>query len=362
MQPIPPQPAPPRAWADRTARRHARRGVGLTLLEMVIVVFILGLVAASAVSLTGGIDQQFRYEQTRSRLTQLRSAIIGAGGVGLGGDRPLSGYVVDVGLLPADIDALVNDPTAADETDAFERFEPIAPVYDPTPEADEQTGRMFNNDSGDEVELGAPGEKLGKGWRGPYLQTDPSGAGRRLFRDGWGNVDPVASQDLANHGWLVRADAEGDSLTLTSLGLNGADDSGADPASVAAYDADLSETIGPDDWLLSPAGWAVTVVNQSGSAVENLRAVLLVYRAGRWQHIASGKPAAPIAAGGSGRVFIDDEAGEVPVGEHLLVLVEDTDGAVGNGELPYEDATGRVSARVRLTARSALPRVELVVR
>ena len=63
------------AHAPRSPKGNARPG--LTLLELMLVVFILSMVAFSAVSLTNTLDEQSRFEATRDRWDTIRQAIRG---------------------------------------------------------------------------------------------------------------------------------------------------------------------------------------------------------------------------------------------------------------------------------------------
>jgi prepilin-type N-terminal cleavage/methylation domain-containing protein len=333
------------------SRDHRRMycRAGMTLLELVIVVFILGLVAVSAVSLTGGIDQQFRYDQTRDRLTMLSHAIVGNSTLTTNNQRSLSGYVADVGQLPPSIDALINGEQS---------FEQRPPIFDPTPEQDATSDKYFNDASGDEITLDEPRERLGKGWRGPYVQTEPSVSDERFFRDGWGNIDPVETEDELNNGWQFNR-AEG-RLTITSLGSDGTD-SAQQPSEPDQYEADLSVTVEPSDWQLPLSGWSVTVTNRSTQPATDVRVALLIYEAGRWRRATTAGTPVNIESDGSQRLTFDEQQ-PAPIGEHLLVLIAGGNDTIGNGETPYENAAGeRVTQRVRFLPRTSLPEVELVI-
>jgi len=347
------------AWPTPRAMPPRQRG-GFTLLELLVVLFILGLLAVSALSLTGGLDRQVRLDSTRQRLTMLRSATVGhAGGVDAT-DRRLSGYVVDIGTLPAAISDLTDEPAEEERL-----FAVRPPMFDPTPDAD---GR--NDGSGDEIELDEPGERLGKGWRGPYVRPSPS-AGPPRYRDGWGNVADDAAADADNHGWAVTFDdpQSPQRMTITSHGADGIADN--DGGGDDDYEADVTMTLEPADWTVPIDGWSVTVSNRSGAPVSNLRAGLLVYRDGSWQRLTTDQKVtvAPDASAELTFSFTPQEItdGEhlAPIGEHLLVLIEDADAVVGNGETPYPSpgtvGGERVSQRVKALPRASLPEVVLTV-
>jgi prepilin-type N-terminal cleavage/methylation domain-containing protein len=83
---------------------------GFTLSEVVIVIVILGILASVAIkNIVASVDDA-KYQQTQQELEQLACAIRGNPaiyGLGTGTDF---GYVGDVGALPPNLDALVQNP------------------------------------------------------------------------------------------------------------------------------------------------------------------------------------------------------------------------------------------------------------
>ncbi|MCL0100817.1 prepilin-type N-terminal cleavage/methylation domain-containing protein [Peptococcaceae bacterium] len=78
-------------------RDHA----GLTLLEIVIVITIMGFLAAMVVPLVGAAEHRERIERTKERLEQVRTAILGPrDAFDAQGFRVIGGYVGDMGSLP----------------------------------------------------------------------------------------------------------------------------------------------------------------------------------------------------------------------------------------------------------------------
>lgn len=199
-----------------------------TLVELLLVVFILAAVAATATSLTAQVDEQFRYDDTKARREEIRRAILGDPSRTANGQPIVSGFAADMGRLPTTLRELVESP---------------GPAW------------MWNEVA-----------QQGAGWRGPYLRADlerrADGTERRVYRDGWRNVgiDP----ESPDFGWLP-----GSSTTalfeLRSAGADGVQD--LTPNS--GYPADFPATatlVEELDWRLDITGLIVRVRLPSGSA------------------------------------------------------------------------------------------------
>lgn len=176
---------------------------GLTLVELVVVLFVLVLLATVAATSTEGLVDQSRYDATRASMTAWEEAVIGPKGERLPDGSPwIRGFVADVGRLPV----VLGDGS----TDQELWKKPLAlPAF------------AIGSPAGD-VEV-----RLPAGWRGPYLQL---GVGKTRFRDGWDGAFEFRKADG------VVAIAGDEAAILRSLGANGA------PGG-AGYDTDLSVTI-----------------------------------------------------------------------------------------------------------------------
>ena len=178
-----------------------RRTSGFTLLELLLVVFIMSVLAFSAVSLTDTMDSsqdQYRYERAKNQAVAIKKAIIDR----VETQQVVRGFVADVGALPANMTELAFGVVDKDPTDdLILASSSQQPIYDFTPDAE-----GFNN--GDGILL-TTSLNLVKGFRGAALQTNEGsprnfymgsylsnllpgkniydGLTKPRFDDGWGN-------------------------------------------------------------------------------------------------------------------------------------------------------------------------------
>lgn len=137
---------------------------GFTLLEMVLVLFLIGLLASAGLLFTEGVEDQAKYDETKRRMELIRKAIVGDTTRTINGAPEVSGFAADMGRLPGCIrELLVNH--ACDDSEMEEW------------DVDPDTG-------------------IGSGWRGPYIHVIADRGGEVRFRDGYGN-----DEDTENYGW-----------------------------------------------------------------------------------------------------------------------------------------------------------------
>lgn len=211
---------------------------GFTLIELLLVIFLLGSLALVTTLFVDNANEQYRFDATKTRLEQMRRAIIGDTSRTLNGQPEISGFVADMGRLPANLQELIELPVGAYEWG----LEPIA--------------------------VSGVAGVLPGGWRGPYLEAiQESGvSGVRAYRDGWGNPDVAG--DEANFGWvfkLKKADdtdtavpAEAVALAVQSLGVDGAIGQ-ADASN--PYQADYPN----DGYRVALNDWALNLADKSFS-------------------------------------------------------------------------------------------------
>ncbi len=150
---------------------------GFTLLEMVLVLFLIGLMASATLMLTENVEDQAKYDETKRRMEMMRKAIVGAPTRTINGGPEISGFVADMGRLPNCVRELIEQKNCADPATILSAWN-INPA----------TG-------------------IGSGWRGPYIQViperdkDSDGKPDLRFRDGYGTSDNVIAIDSKNSGW-----------------------------------------------------------------------------------------------------------------------------------------------------------------
>ena len=88
--------------------RGLRDEAGFTLIEVILVIVLLGLLAAVAANVVTNAASQARFDETRKEMDSLKYAIIGNPELVNEGIRADFGFVGDMGRLPNSLDELVN--------------------------------------------------------------------------------------------------------------------------------------------------------------------------------------------------------------------------------------------------------------
>jgi prepilin-type N-terminal cleavage/methylation domain-containing protein len=128
------------AGKPMTARTFRQRG--FTIIEMVMVIVLLGILAAIAIPRMGGISESSRITATKSEMMMLKKAIVGNSAIATAGRYIDVGFEGNVGHPPASLSELGIKP---DSLPAYNKFTRI-------------------------------------GWNGPYVDT----AGDDYLKDAWG--------------------------------------------------------------------------------------------------------------------------------------------------------------------------------
>jgi type II secretory pathway pseudopilin PulG len=207
---------------DAGARRCDRCEAGLTLVELLVVVFLLALLAQAAVLASAGALEEGQQQVTQQTLGQLEVALLGQPQrIDAMGRPNFGGFVADIGGLPLHRggDAAVAlrelwvQPGVgeADGLRALPLFALQATTLDP------------------EVRLAC-------GWRGPYLRL---GIGLAALRDGW--AEAYRTVDAAGQ-------ATGPGAAIAGVVSLGADRAVAG----TGYDADLAMLVEASSTQWSP--------------------------------------------------------------------------------------------------------------
>jgi len=124
---------------------------GFTLIELMIIIVVLGIVAAVAIPKIGSLIGSSKVTATKSEMAEIKMAIVGSPQNVSGGKYVVRGFMGDVGHVPSSLHDLVTKP---DSIQAYNRISE-------------------------------------RGWNGPYIDS----TGGEYLKDAWGVAyayDPVA--------------------------------------------------------------------------------------------------------------------------------------------------------------------------
>lgn len=105
---------------------------GFTLVELVIIIIVLGIVAAVAIPKIGDIISSSKTTATKEEMQRLKGAIMGNSAVASGGRFSDRGYRGDVGSFPPNLTALVTKPASVAAWNPYTRLGWNGPYIDST--------------------------------------------------------------------------------------------------------------------------------------------------------------------------------------------------------------------------------------
>jgi len=318
----------------------AFRAKGFTLLEMLLVVFLMGMLAVAATAMVDNADEQQRFELTRSRLQQIRHAIVGDTSRTLNGEPVISGFVADMGRLPESIEELVELPAAGTEWRAMDITHVIG------------------------LSTVVAGQLYG-GSRGPYLDVMAETSGVRAFRDGWGNPDEVGKE--SDFGWAVTLSGTApnhDAISIKSYGSDG------QPGGAGAYSNDYPSSGGDvleNDWSVdlssvSPA-FKVTIHGNPDDDYSNLRLYVYFVKGNAVSTTAEAFGSEPFSVQSSVTTQsfeVDYQSGgsKLPIGR-LAAIVVCANGTVFDGACPGANPTTMTPHYFSLIPRAFAPPITI---
>jgi prepilin-type N-terminal cleavage/methylation domain-containing protein len=310
---------------------------GFSLLELLLVVSLLGMLALATTAMVDNTDDQQRFELTRTRLQQIKTAMIGDTSRTLNGEPMISGFVADMGRLPNCLKELL----------VKEDCDPSTPL----PLAD-WTLLYF-----DGVDTSVPASSVGQlrgGWRGPYLETMPETTGY-AFRDGWAN--PNSGVPDNDYGWRFSLAAS--AVSLQSLGKDGAE-VGSDYAADYPDDAN-KEIFGPDNWTVSLSGVSfqvrvVGIPDVDAPEGPGLKLRLFYIKDSVIEPLISDSDFSPVSGVPSQTfpITFGGGADSVPIGKYAAVVVC-PDNTLYDGDCTSPSTTPYSTYYFTLTPRAVLP-------
>jgi prepilin-type N-terminal cleavage/methylation domain-containing protein len=277
---------------------------GFTLLEMILVVFIMGTLATISMSFIESEDSQWRYDESLRKMAMVRDAVLKVRDYK--SQQIMSGFVFDNGMLPdktGPFDQLIGPSTLQ----TFEEKEPYF-FYDYGNSSVKLSDLSSNND----IEL-----TLFKGYRaGAYLSSGLDSANN--FLDGWGNNFTVS---LGSDTYQVEIDSF---------------------SRPAPYDKEPKIIIAKHNWSISIAELnthKIFIDNQISEITGDLSIALFIYQnstttgAGEWVVFQS-EDEVVIPEGiteyiltkrlidGNERAITSSDL--IPAGTHLLTIIDNT--------------------------------------
>lgn len=293
-----------------------KTAAGFTLVEMLLILFILGSLALLTTAIVDGVDDQSRFDQTKSRLEQIRRAVIGDTSRTLNGQPDVRGFVVDMGRLPANLAELVSQGGM--------------PAWD-------LSSVQIPGVSSVTIEL--PG-----GWRGPYLEVPPTANSTPKFRDGWNNVG--GADHAVNFGWIFTLKKEDGldttnpndavALQVRSHGSDGISGVEVDTENPYATDFPVStqNLVEKNDMFIDIDKLRIEFSKQVSNASPSLRLEFYYWENGSVNSVPSTSFNADLSAASADAIFVPPQV--FPAGNYAALILCDDDAVFdGDCESPH---------------------------
>ncbi len=131
---------------------NGKQTAGFTLVELVIIIVVLGIIAAVAVPRMGSILENSKTGATREEMNRIKQSIIGDSRIVAGGEYADPGFEGDVGFPPSQLRDLVRKPDSIPAYDKLTRFGWNGPYID-------STGDYYLHDAWDSLYQYDPGAR-----------------------------------------------------------------------------------------------------------------------------------------------------------------------------------------------------------
>ncbi len=335
--------------SNRPHRLHS----GFTLLEMVLVVFIMGTLATVSLTFIENEDAQWRYDESINKMKMIREAVVKVRDYN--NEERLSGFVFDNGVLPPlpspssvlQVKPLIEkDDSWSKNTVTSVEWEDYGlqiPTYKNDTSTFPLTGSEFN---------------LFKGYRNHYLPSSSLDSDEE-FLDAWG-----LPFGIANTTNTYQFSLENNYAT----GVN----------KIEGFTTPLNYEVSPDDWSIPIEQLRFSIENKTSAGIDvaNYQIALLIYlntkdSSNKWKTYYF-NPILPSTIGidatelfGPGGNSITWKQNKnpitsfsrIPVGRHIVAIFSESP-PDGTTTLPN---TIKDNTQILISARSSIPTIKFVI-
>ena len=301
---------------------------GFTLLELVLVLFILAILTTTGLTFIENEDGQLRFDESLNKLDLIADALLK--------ERVhknstvYAGFVSDNGRVPDDTDLspLTSNDTGWSQSgsDEWISYGEITPYYFNI----DGVGVIQQLDDTDNPEF-----NLYKGFRGPYLVAGIDS--NNNFFDGWGNSYSLFASTFSSQ---FDYTFQRSSSTIPST-FNG---------------SDITKSLSENEWTITPSALNITINNNTASN-DNVNLAVVVFlnssvsvvnEEDRWvtfhfdanQTVTAGNSFSSSSATWEINGNSLTSSDRIPVGEHLVLLIDgDITGAAIDGVTEIDDSS-----------------------